>query len=65
MFGKLRQLDKFQAVSYIYEKIWQIEIQYILGKTDIKANYDTILYQEHDEFDKLKKDIKNKIDDKL
>lgn len=49
----------------IYEKIWQIEIQYILGKTDIKANYDTILYQEHDEFDKLKKDIKNKIDDKL
>lgn len=41
------------------------EIQYILGKTDIKANYDTILYQEHDGFDKLKKDIKNKIDDKL
>lgn len=25
------------------------ELQYILGKTDIEANYDTILYQEIDE----------------
>lgn len=37
------------------------EIQYILSKTDIQAQYDTILYQEDGEFDKLEDDIKRMI----
>lgn len=41
------------------------EIQYILSKTDIRNKYDTILYHEDDNLDKLKDDIKNKIDDRL
>ena len=41
------------------------EIKYILSKTDIQAQYDTILYQEDGELDKLGDDIKNKICEEL